>query len=143
MDIRSFYSVVNVKAQKADMAKKPQQEKSQPGTFSSFEEGEPFEKDQDDVEYDTAEIISDDDEPSFRIEEPSTPSQSNIQHSTREEDFSEVEPPQSAQTSASTEKTTIQGPECATEGPRQPVLKKYPQKQMGARFRSFRPQWFQ
>ncbi|CAH2315823.1 Hypothetical predicted protein [Pelobates cultripes] len=147
MDIRSFYSVVNVKAQKADMAKKQQQEKGQPGTFSSFEEGETFEKDQDDVEYDTAEIISDDDEPSFHIEEPSTSSQSNIQHSTYEEDFSEVEPPQSAQTSASTEKTTIHGPDdisqCATEGPRQPVLKKYPQKQVGTRFRSFRPQWFQ
>lgn len=82
----------------------------------------------------------------MQVEDASTSSQSNIQHNAYEEQFSEAEQPQSAQTSASIEKTKVQGPDdisqCASEGPRQPVLKKYPQKQMGARFRSFRPQWF-
>lgn len=143
MDIRSFYSVVNIKAQKADNSKEQQKEKSQPGPSSSIEECQELEKD--DVEYDIAETISDNDEPSLQVEDASTSSQINIQHSA-EEQCSEAEQPQSAQTSSSIEKTKVQGPDdisqCTSEGPRQPVLQKYPQKQMGARLRSFRPQWF-
>ncbi|CAH2285704.1 Hypothetical predicted protein [Pelobates cultripes] len=147
MGIRSFYSVINIKAQEADIAKKNSNKKSQPGQSSSFKECKEIEKDEVEYEYDNAKIISDHDVSSFQIEVASTTSQSNIQLSAYEEDFSDTELPQSAQTSTIDKKAKLQRPDdmsqCATRGPRQPVIKKYSQTKTRTRFRAIRPQWFQ
>uniref|UniRef100_A0A8C5ME33 TTF-type domain-containing protein n=1 Tax=Leptobrachium leishanense TaxID=445787 RepID=A0A8C5ME33_9ANUR len=144
MDIRSYYSSLTKKQASDSAAEKEQQDESQLSKHPDVEI-EYVEIDSPESDFYFAEE-EDEEDPELLppVDESSLPSTSSHKYSAHGEscdyDQSLVHRPTGGIKSKPPGPCDIS--QCATEGPKQPILKKYQQKKIGASFRSFRPQWF-